>query len=79
MYIFLLQMRILQSAELKLPVLICFSDAVIKHCDQGNLEKEEFIWTYSSRGIRIHHGVCVGGVCGRKQLEQKVERSHLQA
>ena len=28
--------------------------AVIKYHDQGNLQKELFIWSYSSRGIRVH-------------------------
>ena len=28
-----------------------FSTAVIKHHDQGNLEKEEFIWAYSFKGV----------------------------
>lgn len=33
-----------------------FSIAVIKHHDQGRLQKEDFIWSYGSRGIRIYHG-----------------------
>lgn len=28
----------------------CFSVAVVKHYDQGNLEKAEFIWAYGSGG-----------------------------
>jgi hypothetical protein len=28
-----------------------FFTAVIKHHDQGNLEKEEFIWAYSFKGV----------------------------
>lgn len=30
--------------------------AVINPRDQGSLEKEGFIRTYSSRGLRVHHG-----------------------
>lgn len=30
--------------------------ARIKYHDQGNLQKEPFIWSYGSRGIRVHPG-----------------------
>lgn len=33
-----------------------FSVAVIKHHDQDNLQKKEFIWAYSSRELRVHDG-----------------------
>lgn len=32
------------------------SVAMLKHHDQGNIYKEEFIWHYGSRGRRVHHG-----------------------
>lgn len=34
---------------------IYFSIAVIKYQDQGNLQKNVFIWVYSSR-VRVHEG-----------------------
>lgn len=33
-----------------------FSVSVIKYHDQGNLQKEEFMWVFSSRGMRVHLG-----------------------
>lgn len=28
---------------------------VKRHHDQGNLQKEVFIWAYDSRGVSVHH------------------------
>lgn len=35
----------------------CFSISVIKYHEKSNLQKEEFILSCSSRGIRVRHGV----------------------
>lgn len=32
---------------------VCSFPIVIKHHDQGNLQKKEFIWGLSSRGVRL--------------------------
>lgn len=42
-----------------------FSVMVLKHHDEGNLQKEGCIGAYGSREIRIYHGG--GGVAQREQ------------
>lgn len=52
-----------------------FSGAVIKHHEQGSLEKEQFIWAYCSRGVRVHRGSKQPAAWWQ---EQEAERAHLQ-
>ena len=48
--------------------LSCFSITVIKHHDQGNLYKEEFIWGLQFQGVRVYdyhsrdHGIWQTGM-----------------
>lgn len=39
----------------------CFPFTVIKYHDQGNLQREEVVWTQRSRGVRVNHGRKHGG------------------
>jgi hypothetical protein len=44
---------------------------VIKHYNQGNLEKKDFTWAYNSRGIRVCRGR------ERLEIEQKLRAQGL--
>lgn len=47
---------------------------MIKHHDQGNLQKERFIWAYDSRMMKVH---CHGEVAGMVAADQ-AKSSHIE-
>lgn len=40
----------------------CFSVTVVKHRNQGGLQKKEFIWVYGSSGVRVDVGAEAAGM-----------------
>lgn len=56
------------SFHVHLHVYTCAYEEVIIHHNQGHLQKEDFIWVQSSRGIRIY--------CGCKAWQEAAETNH---
>lgn len=50
------------------PKMASFSTAVIKHLDQGNFQKEEFIWGSVFQRVRVREGGVEGA--GSLWIEQ---------
>ena len=50
---------------------------MIKHCDQGNLQKKEFIWAYGSRALEFIMEWSGGGMTV-KALEVTADGAHIE-